>query len=437
MHPGGLKVCVVNCAADHNKGIAAIVWGLLNRLRRSGLVGETTVLSSEREPTPADHRHVATAFPDLRILPAPIERVPEPRLFQASAPKAAVALGEMARAARVSAMTLGVLTPSLRKRAREGDASVQALAESDLVLTRGGAFIAAEGPPPNPTLQLAYWPLLFARQEGISYGISGEGIGSLNNPWARWLTRSVLSDAVLVGVRDELSRRVLIDAGLRPDAVITMLDNAFWVEPGGKERVESILGREGLSGSRFLAVTSRPWTKSTKYPGEFAAAIDLALQEDFDRVVVVPNALHPDRLDPDDRAESHRLVGMLAEPDRAVVIEDDLGPDELATLYGAAKLVVGTRLHSAILALIGGAPVVAVSYSPKAEGIMGLLGLDPFVLPINTLDRRQALEVMRRAVEEQHTVPARLAELRRHGDLILEATLRRITPGIRSGGRHT
>jgi polysaccharide pyruvyl transferase WcaK-like protein len=426
----GLKVCVVNCAPDHNKGVAAIVWGLINRLRASGLVAEVAVLSSERSPAPGDHRFVAAAFPDVRVLPSPVERVPEPRLTRAGEPKVRQATGELARAARVTGKSLGLLVSPVRNRLRRDDESVRVLAGSDLVLTRGGAFIAAAGPPPNPTLQLAYWPLLFARQEGVSYGITGEGIGALDSRWARWLTRAVLRDAALVGVRDELSRKILLDAGLRPDAVVTMLDNAFWVEPGGKERVEAILGREGLAGSRFLAVTCRPWKRSQKYLGELAAAIDRTLEEgDFDRVALVPNALHPEGLDPDDRAETRSLLGLLERRDRAVVIDDDLGPDELVSFYGAASLVVGTRLHSTILALVGGTPVVAVSYQPKAQGVFGLVGLGESVLPIGSLERGQTVGVMRRALEGQHHVPPRIAELRREGDLVLEATLRRVAQG--------
>ena len=430
MNTQKLKVCVVNCAPDHNKGIAAIVWGLINRLRASGQVGEIVVLSSERSPAPGDHRFVAAAFPDVRILPSPVERLPDPRLSRAGEPKVLLAAGELVRAGRVTGKTLGVLLPPVRERVQRSDEAARALAGSDLVLTRGGAFIAAAGPPPNPTLQLAYWPLLFARQQGVAYGISGEGIGPLESRWARWMTRAVLRDAALVGVRDELSRQILIGAGLRPDAVVTMLDNAFWVEPGGKEKVEAVLAREGLAGSRFLAVTCRPWKRSQRYLGELAAAIDRTLEDGtFDRVVLVPNALHPEGLDPDDRAETGTLLGLLERRDRAVVVDDDLGPDELVSFYGAATLVVGTRLHSTILALVGGTPVVAVSYQPKAQGVFGLVGLGDFVIPIGSLERERTVGVMRRAIEEQHQVSARIADLSRDGDLILEATLRRVAQG--------
>jgi colanic acid/amylovoran biosynthesis protein len=44
--------------------------------------------------------------------------------------------------------------------------------------------------------------------------------------------------------------------------------------------------------------------------------------------------------------------------------------------------VVATRMHAAIYALSSGVPALLIGYQPKAAGLMQLLGLAEWVLPI-------------------------------------------------------
>ena len=89
-------------------------------------------------------------------------------------------------------------------------------------------------------------------------------------------------------------------------------------------------------------------------------------------------------------------------------------------------MTLGTRLHSVILALVGGAPVVAVSYLPKTHGVMSTLGLDGFVLDMSDYRHDEAVGLVRRATTEQGHVADLLARLRARSDEHLGAFLRRL-----------
>jgi colanic acid/amylovoran biosynthesis protein len=325
-------------------------------------------------------------------------------------------------AAYISARTAALFGRFRRNRGGDSGAE-RALAASDLIVERGGPFFAATGPPPNTSLMRYAWPMVFAREHDIPYAFVGESVSALDTAWSRWFVTKLLDDAELVGVRDPLSKANLTDAGVPAAHVATMLDNAFWVEPSYTDRVDDVLRRHDLHRRAFLAVTCKELgpVRNGPYVDALACCIDELVPGNFERVALVPNTWSPYGVDKDDRAVTMRVRDRLRRPDLAVLVDEDLGPDELAALYGRAAVVLGTRLHSVILALVGGAPVVAMSYEPvKTHGVMALLGLGDFVVDLEALDPTTVTRLARDASAAQVGIPRRIAALRTEGDAIVQ-----------------
>ena len=409
-----LEVAIPNLFLDDNKGSCAIAWGLITRLRATGRVGRVSAISLLTDVTPSIHyRHLTRKFPDVDIYSSPLR----PR-SRGGAGGLAQRAAEARDAAYISARTAALFGHSRRDRS----GAERALASSDLVVERGGPFFAATGPPPNTSLLRYAWPMVFAKERGIPYAFVGESVSALDTAWSRWFVTKLLDDATLVGVRDPLSKAKLTDAGVPAARVETMLDNAFWVEPSYTDHVDDVLRRYDLDRQPFLAVTCKELgpTRNSPYLDALARCIDDLVPGTFERVALVPNTWSPWGSDKDDRAVTMQLHARLRDGDRAVLLDEDLGPDELAALYGRAAVVLGTRLHSAILALVGGAPVVALSYEPvKTHGVMGLLGLGDFVVDLEALDPATVTRLARDAAAAQTTTPRRIAELRAEGDVIM------------------
>jgi polysaccharide pyruvyl transferase WcaK-like protein len=100
----------------------------------------------------------------------------------------------------------------------------------------------------------------------------------------------------------------------------------------------------------------------------------------IDRILVVAQVSHEDS----DIRVSRDLVAAIGGP--ASLVSADFGPAELAHLYRGAQFVVGTRLHSMILGLLGGTPSFPVELnaeihtSHKSRGTFELVGLGNLVL---------------------------------------------------------
>jgi polysaccharide pyruvyl transferase WcaK-like protein len=99
------------------------------------------------------------------------------------------------------------------------------------------------------------------------------------------------------------------------------------------------------------------------------------------------------------------------------LIDQDLSPAELSLVYGRCSLLLGTRLHSCILAACGGTPPLAVSYlGPKTMGVLGALGLGSHVQHIENLDATRLAESACGLIGDRQAISAsierRVAEFR-------------------------
>jgi colanic acid/amylovoran biosynthesis protein len=82
----------------------------------------------------------------------------------------------------------------------------------------------------------------------------------------------------------------------------------------------------------------------------------------------------------------------------------------LSAFYGQFELVVASRLHSGILALCSGTPIVALSYLPKTDGVLDRLGMSSLVQPAAGLDPAALAATVRNALERRTELRALVAE---------------------------
>jgi colanic acid/amylovoran biosynthesis protein len=85
-----------------------------------------------------------------------------------------------------------------------------------------------------------------------------------------------------------------------------------------------------------------------------------------------------------------------------------LPPDTLQSAYGTVDYFIGTRMHSVILALNAGTPVLAIGYLHKTRGVLDALMLGDSCLDIGSISATQlisALERLRASPEQPGVAP--------------------------------
>ncbi len=370
-----MNILVLNTHSVLNSGDAAIVLGLVGLLR--GQFREPRIAVTSRTPV-ADrefYRHLdIDVLPPLFVAPSAFD----------------------SRRRKLAGCTRSLL--SLRSK-RD---IVREIRRADLVISSGGGyFFSARRHLPGPVFWQAFLQVRLAQRLGRPIVFAPQSFGPLASCLASRMLRSLLSHRGVrrVLVREESSlelvRGLLRDA---PDAARVSLcpDLAFLLN--GEERDGG--ARHGSSlPAPVLAVTARDWLfPERRGEGDRRAARRAYLQAlrdvclDFHRrrngsILIFAQSRGPGRLE-DDRAISAELGAALGGAIPAsylaqVDLPEDAPPAQLLATISRADLLLASRFHSAILAMIAGKPAIALGYQPKSLGMMKMLGLERFCLPMD------------------------------------------------------
>jgi len=182
--------------------------------------------------------------------------------------------------------------------------------------------------------------------------------------------RLVVNRVTAITVRDDSSRQDLADMKItRPVTTVTAdpvlgLEQKFVDRKTGRQ----ILKEAGLDLSmerKLVGISVREWQGLTGYKDVVAELCDKLLRLGY-QVVFLP--MHY----PDDLKTSREIAEKMEQP--PVVLDRQYSVVEMASLIANMDLLVGMRLHALILAAVMHVPPVAVSYDPKIDRFMGLLG---------------------------------------------------------------
>jgi colanic acid/amylovoran biosynthesis protein len=428
-----MKVTIVNCYHDSNKGSSAILWGLIRRLKGTGVVNSISLVSMFQKAHPlyeSSLRHIKAEFPEVVVTGAPLPsshnkhkkigdmRSPYARLF--SVANAAIRLKRLKR-----------VNASL-------DEACHEIATSDLVLDRGGPFFAGDNRFLNLTLYNNAYPLLVARKFGVPMGFAPGTFGPFASNWGKRFVKKLCEDAAVIMVREPISKDVLVGCDVDANRIVPTVDSAFWVEARQSQRIDRIMRFHSLERGQFIAVTTREWhaDRKKKYHEGLAATIDKLVPDYFKKVVLVANMVDPAGHMGDDRRATTELYQLIEKKEYVSVLDEDFAPDELVGLYGQARLVLGTRLHSVIMALAAGTPAVAVSYvGHKTKGVMQAVGFAQYVMELDTFSRESALPLVLSALATDGQVADRIRELRQQGNAVFNASIQRVAAGALMSSR--
>ena len=240
------------------------------------------------------------------------------------------------------------------------------------------------------------------------------GIGPLDRPLGRRITRMIcnLSDAIMV--REESSRELLQKIGVLPERLREIwADVAFINPPAPPERGREILAAHGVGPEeRLLGVNVNAYldrwlgSESTLDREGFIAAFARALDATIDRcgarvVMVITQVM--------DLGIAEEIRARMAHRDRVPVISNrDLSNQEIMSVLAHMSLFAGMRLHSLILAAAMQVPVVPLAYAPKVRHFARMLGLNDTVFEFAGFTGERFTDALATAWERRDATRARM-----------------------------
>jgi len=288
--------------------------------------------------------------------------------------------------------------------------------EADLIVSSGGGFL--NDSYPLSCLIPNLFQLLLAiilNKPVVTYP---QSIGPFRSTIYRLLTKWMLNRLDLILLREPISKAWLDRMGVTKPKILITADAAFVLRPVDAEQAVKILLAEGIKkdGHTLVGMTVIKWAfpnlrdgqiRYARYVKSIAEACDYLIERFCARVVLIPQVSDPSG--GGDWVTTREVYGMLRGKEEAYIVAGDYWPQELQGIMGQMELFIGTRMHSNIFALTMEVPTIAIAYEHKTEGIMSMLELQHWVLPINSLEPERLVSKVEELWEQRDSMRRYLA----------------------------
>ncbi|MBE2224796.1 MAG: polysaccharide pyruvyl transferase family protein [Anaerolineae bacterium] len=261
-------------------------------------------------------------------------------------------------------------------------ATTKAIREADLLIVGGGGIIQDATSLGNLLFHLSRMVIAhITKTPFMAYAI---GVGPLTSKVSRSVTKSILSKAEIITVRDQASADLLHKIGFPLNQVQVTADpvmNLNFNSDAMRYPIMQKVREQKRKGHPLITISLRPVIDQYRILPKSSTTFSISEQlvETMANVVqqlinlydanILFCSMHPKQ---DDQIGEH-LAAKVDIASRMTFIPV-LPPSVMLSVLGQADMCLGMRLHSLIMASRSNVPLVALSYDPKVEGFMTLLG---------------------------------------------------------------
>jgi polysaccharide pyruvyl transferase CsaB len=237
----------------------------------------------------------------------------------------------------------------------------KAVKECDFFILGGGGLF-------DDTSLKAVWiwsvQALFAYLYKRPVVMYGQNLKPIKSKFCQRMVKKLFKKASFIAVRDEDSKKVLKTL-IKGKKIYLMPDLIFKVDPKFEQAKEN-----------KLLVCLRPTPETSQdFVDNIAKTLNSLLGEDENlKVEFIP---FQEGMDEKFHAS---IIEKITEKDRIHIHPFNEKRHKVERLFSEAKLVLGMRLHSILMAINTGTPFVAINYNPKVENILETLNLHKFLV---------------------------------------------------------
>lgn len=276
--------------------------------------------------------------------------------------------------------------------------------QGDLIILGGGSLLQDVTSLKSP---LYYLGIVFLakllRKKVFFYN---QGIGPITRGFSKKATKQIVNKVDLITVRDVASKELLYELGVTEPEILVKADSVLglYAQEMDKKQGLKYLEKNEIElddeEAPIIGISVRDWGDYQGYKKALAAVGDELVKKGY-QVVFLPFHF------PDDIVPSREIVNLMKES--ATVIRDQLGVVEMLGVLSPLHLLIGMRLHALIMASVMEVPVVGISYDPKVDAFMKLLG-QPLAGRVETLDGESLMKEIQRVLLEREEVMESLQE---------------------------
>ncbi len=286
--------------------------------------------------------------------------------------------------------------------------------EADLIISTGGHHLTDTYFPAKlgMLLELYYCSTLSA-----PVAMVGQTLGPFEKRPYQQVTRRVLNALDLITVRDEQSMKNLRNLGVNKTPIYFTADSAFAMEPSSPRK--SLLSKrrsESLPkySCNTVTISARDINEfyseksEIQYMKSIAQVADGLIRKNYN-VIFASTCTALNGYEKDDRLASHKILDLM-NCNSAMILSGEYTPSDLIYIYKQADIHVGTRMHSCILALLAGTPVIGLEYQFKVKELFSQIQMENYLIPIENINSTRLTGKIDTALEQQTKLESKVKE---------------------------
>lgn len=231
--------------------------------------------------------------------------------------------------------------------------------------------------------------------------IYSQGIGPINNPINKYLTKRILDKVDYMTLRDKRSKKVLEDMNIENQSIIVAADPVIGIKKRDLDLGENILVKTNSENIKnpLIGFALRGRNKDENLIKVISKVADEIIEETGGSVVFIP--FH--------HGEDVNMLNEIEEKmdNKAIFLRGKYELDEMLSIVGNLDLLVGIRLHSLIFSAIMNVPMVAISYDPKVDYFMESIN-EPVFCNIEELNSESLAKEIIEKLKKREEYKARL-----------------------------
>jgi polysaccharide pyruvyl transferase WcaK-like protein len=237
------------------------------------------------------------------------------------------------------------------------------------------------------------------------------GAGPIHGRLGRWFAKLALSLGDFRSYRDNSTMQYLKGIGFHSDSdrvfpdLVFSLPEEMLSHPKAKKSGRAVVG---------LGVMEYAGKYSVAKPRDYLAYLDnlvtvvkWLLAREYD-----VRLLSGDLADAQTRHEFEALLGeRLSACDQSRIIDEPISSvEEILSQIAVTDIIVATRFHNVVMALVCEKPVISISFHHKCESLMSAMGLAEYCLDINELQADKLIEKICDLEKNYYKVKALISE---------------------------
>ncbi len=261
----------------------------------------------------------------------------------------------------------------------------KAMKQSKMLLFGGGSLLQDVTSSKSILYYLAIINL--AHKCGIKTMLYANGIGPIVKKRDRRLAAKILNKVDIITLRDDKSDEELKSLGVTKPRVIITADPAFTIDTNVSFSGEYFTNRAGVpTGTKLCVVSIRDYKKSSAdFADQMAKLCDYIVEKHNIYPLFVPMQY------PADMEISRKVMEKMTRS--SYIINRELSVAEMFSVLSEAEMIIGMRLHSLIYATTLAIPALALVYDPKISAFMESLN-QPDWLDVETFKCENAKKMV-------------------------------------------